>query len=281
MVTQRKLVPIADPDPLGLGSWGGALNERMRRLEIQERVTAWFDIGLSLLAVLLVGLLVAEFTMAFGDPWDGYILAAQTGIWITFVVAFAIELYLAPSVVGYLRSHWLAVLSLAIPALRVFRVLNALRVLRGLRIVRSFQLVRTSSALTRAIRVIDDFFQFSRVGYLIMLILLLTPTGGVLAYYLERGQPDATITTVPEGIWWAIANITTLDSSFAVATWEGRIVSLALRIFGLAVVGYLTAAIAVFLIGKRESPEAPARQDELRALRQEIARLRETVESRD
>lgn len=273
--------PVRIPDPFGLASWGEALHERLRRLDIQESVTAWFDIGLSLLAVVFVGLLIAEFTMAFGDPWDDAILAAQTVIWITFVVAFVIELYLAPSVVGYLRSHWLVLLSLAIPALRVFRVLNALRVLRGIRVVRSFQLVNTSTAVTRAIRVIDDFFQFSRVGYLIMLILLLTPTGGVLAYYLERGQPDATITTVPEGIWWAIANITTLDSSFAVATWEGRILSLVLRIFGLAVVGYLTAAIAVFLIGKRESPEAPARQDELRALRQEIVRLREIVESRD
>jgi voltage-gated potassium channel len=200
---------------------------------------------------------------------------------VIFVLAFAIELYLAPSAIGYVRSHWLVVLSLFIPALRVFRVLNAIRVLRGVRVVRSLQLVRTSSAVRRVINVIDEFFELSRVAYLIIVVMVLAPTGGVLLYYLERSDPDTNIDSLTEGVWYSITNIVTLEAQFVPATWEARVVSVVLRVLGMAVVGYLTAAVAVFLLGKRESPEAPARQDELRALRQEIALLRAAIERRD
>lgn len=63
-------------------------------------------------------------------------------------------------------------------------------------------------------------------------------------------------------------------------TLEGRVVALALRIFGVAVIGYLTAHIAVFLLGEQigAQTEGAATTEALQVLRDEIAQLRKAVE---
>jgi voltage-gated potassium channel len=260
--------------------WPLELRELITRLARQERVTAWFDLILGLLAIITLGLLVLEFAVSLGAPWDDLIIRAQIGIWVVFVVAFAIELLLAPSIVGYLKTHWLVALSLVVPALRVFRVLSAVRLLRGTRAIRSFQLLRASALLNRVARVVRDFLQFSRFAYLLALTVILSITSGVLVHWLEDGQADGNIRSLEDGIWWAVTTITTINSPLEPVTWEGRVVALALRVFGLAVIGYLTAVIAVFLIGNRDGPAASARQGELEALREEVQRLREVIEDR-
>ena len=271
----RNVLPRSALPPI----WGSEfLQRQMERLNLQQRVTAWFDIGLSLLAVVMLGLLILELAADLEEPWLGRVITAQLLIWAAFILAFAIELYLAPSKLGYLQTHWLAALSLVVPAFRVFRLLNAIRVLRGVRVVQSFQLVRTTTALNRAAKVINDFFSFSRFAYLLMLTAVLTFTSGILIYYLERGVAESNITSLEDGIWFAVTSVTTAGTALEPAALESRIVAVVLRIFGMAVVGYLTAIIAVFLIGKRESPDAPAKRDELQRLRAEIVRLRETVE---
>ena len=58
---------------------------------------------------------------------------------------------IAPSKRHYLRTHWLTVLSLALPALRVIRVFAALRVLRAARVVRSVGLIRILTSVNRGL----------------------------------------------------------------------------------------------------------------------------------
>lgn len=104
---------------------------------------------------------------------------------------------------------------------------------------------------------------------------------GVLAYWLEEGAgARCSITSIRDGIWWAVTTVTTINSPLEPVTFEGRAVALMLRLFGLGAAGYLTAVIAVFLLGKREAPEAPARQDELHALREEVQALKEVIRNR-
>src|SRR5690606_27999629 len=67
----------------------------------------------------------------------------------------------------------------------------------------------------------------------------------------ERDNPAATIQTPADAFWWSSTVVTTVNADIDVVTLEGRIVALALRIYGLVVVGYLTAQIAVFLLGRR------------------------------
>jgi voltage-gated potassium channel len=259
------------PESDDASSWRGAL---------QERVTAIFDIGLAVLALVLVGLIVLELAATLHDPWPDIVRQAQIGIWALFVIAFFIELALAPSVPRYLRRNWLVALSLVIPALRIFRVLHAIRVLRGARVLRLFNLARASAVVNRARGVLRDFFRMSQFAYLLVLTVIISIACGALVYAFETAADEATITSFGDGVWWAGTTVTTISAQMEPVTLEGRMIALFLRIFGLVVIGYLTATIAVFLLGKRDEATEPAKRHEMELIRDEIRRLRETLERR-
>ena len=75
--------------------------------------------------------------------------------------------------------------------------------------------------------------------------------------------------------------MTTLGSQYAAQTVEGRILSLILAVYAFAVFGYVTAALASYLVGRdAENPEAEmAGAKEITALRQELAALRAELQA--
>ena len=101
----------------------------------------------------------------------------------------------------------------------------------------------------------------------------------------ERGDPDANITTFGDALWWAMTTVTTVGygDRFPVTT-SGRFVAAGLMLAGIALLGIVTASLATWLIHRirqvEEESEAATRRDvaaltsEVRALRDEIARLR-------
>lgn len=253
--------------------------EDERRWRVQEIATSVFDVGLALLAVLSLGLLIVEFTRETTDEWTRRVVTVQTVIWAIFLTAFLIELSLAPSKRRYLRKNWLVAVSVAIPALRVFRVVHAVRVLRGARALRGLNTARSLTVLNRTRRAMASYLSENRFGYLVVLAVVVTLTAGAAVYYLERGQPEANITSFPDALWWAATIITTVNSPLEPVTYEARVLALMLRIFGLAVIGYITATLAVFLLGgagKREQDRLQG--EELRRLREQVDRLNENLE---
>lgn len=254
-----------------------------RRERLQERVTAWLDILLSVLAIVFVALIVIELAVALPAAWGERVLDAQLGIWAVFVAAFVFELAIAPDRVRYLRTHWLVGLSLLIPALRVFRVVNALRVLRAGRAVRALQLARVSASVRRGAYALRNLVRVSQFGYVLLLTVLLTVTSAGATLAFERRADDASISNLGDALWWASAVVTTVNSPLEPVTLEGRLIAFVLRVFGLAVVGYLTARVAVYFIGSQDAPRTDAdgaTSEELRALREEVRRLSGLLEPR-
>lgn len=249
------------------------------RWRIQEVATSTFDVVLALLAVASVALLIVEFTRETTDEWTRRVVMVQTIIWAIFLATFLIELSLAPSKRRYLRKNWLVAVSVAIPALRVFRVAQAVRVLRGARALRGLNAARSLTVLNRAVRAVGRYLSENRFGYLTVLAVVVTLTSAAAVYYLERGHADANITSFGEAIWWAATILTTVNSPLEPVTYEARVLALMLRIFGLAVIGYITASLAVFMLGgagKKEQDRLQA--EELRALREQVERLSEMLE---
>lgn len=253
-----------------------------RRWRVQELATSAFDVALALLAVLSLGLLIVEFTRETTDEWTRRVITVQTIIWAIFLATFLIELSLAPSKGRYLRKNWLVAVSVAIPALRVFRVAQAVRVLRGARALRGLNAARSLTVLNRTRRAIGTYLSENRFGYLVVLAMVVTVTSAAAVYYLERGQPEANITSFADAIWWAATIITTVNSPLEPVTYEARVLALMLRIFGLAVIGYITATLAVFLLGgaaRREQDRVQS--EELRTLRQQVEKLTEILERQE
>ncbi len=190
----------------------GRLADTERRGRVQQRVTAWFDVTLSVLAVVVVVLIILELAAPLSEAWTARLARMQLAIWAVFVVAFLIELYLAPSKPQYLREHWLVALSLALPLLRIFRVVRGLRVLRGARAARGLTVARVVSALNRGTRSLRRFIVVSRFAYLLALTVLGTMVAAAASFYLERGAPQATITNFGEALWWSATVVTTVNS---------------------------------------------------------------------
>jgi voltage-gated potassium channel len=243
---------------------------------VQTLVSSWLDIILSILAIVLAAIIVVEFTVDLSEGWSRRLYIANLAIWAIFVAAFLFELSLAESKTRFLKKNWIAVLALAVPMLRVLRIFAALRILRTARAARSLSIIRASTTVNSVARTVGDFLRISQFAYALMLTALVTFIGAALAYFIER-DANSGIDSFGDALWWSATIITTINSPLEPVTLEGRIVGILLRIFGVTVIGYITARLAVYFLGKERREATPPRE-ELRAIRDELAAIRERLE---
>jgi voltage-gated potassium channel len=247
---------------------------RRQRWELMQRLSDWLDALLTALALLMLALMVAELALPLSPAWARRVNQAETAIWALFVVDFLLELTLAPSKVSYLKRNWLTAVSVLLPTLRAVRVLRVARALRGM------SLLRLLTALNRGTRALGHVVQRGQFGYVLLLTLIVVATAAAGAYYLEHDEPAALIRTPGDAVWWAATLVTTMNSPLETVTAEGMIVSLLLRVFALGVSGYVTAVIAVYLLGTPRPAQEHPEDAELAALRAEVAALRGLIERR-
>lgn len=246
------------------------------RYELLDRLDDWLDGPLTLLAGVMLGLLVVDFAANLPPTWEHRVQQAETAIWAIFIADFLLEFTIAPSKLAYLRRNWLTVISLALPAFRAVRILRIARAVRGL------SLVRVVTTFNRGTRALSDIVERGRFSYVVGLTIAVIVVAAASAYYFEVGEPGATIQSFGDALWWSSTLVTTMNSPLYVVTVEGRFIGLVVRVFALALSGYLTAILAVAWIGAQPAAPSklpdPALAEELRRLRQEVARLRSLLE---
>jgi voltage-gated potassium channel len=251
-----------------------ALTLERERDDLLRTVEDLLETPMLVLAFAWLALLVAEFV--WGERRTFVTLA--TVIWAVFIVDFGVKMVLAPRKLRYLRRNWLAAVSLAIPALRIFRIAHVVRVLRVARVGRSLRLVRVVSSVNRSMRALGSSLSRRGFGYVIALTSLVTLGGAAGMFAFEQDTPGG-LTSYGEAIWWTAMVMTTLGSQFWPETFEGRVLGLFLALYAIGVFGYVTATLATFFIGRdAESADAEvAGARELTALRHEVAALRREI----
>lgn len=244
------------------------------RYELLQRLEDWMETPMLVLAFAWLALLVGE--LVWGESRSFEIIG--TIIWAIFILDFALEFILAPHKVPYLKRNWLTVLSLLVPALRVFRIFKVIRLLRLTRVGRSLRLFRVVSSLNRGMRALAANLQRRGFGYVIALTLLVLFAGAAGMYAFEKEAPGG-LSTYSEALWWTAMVMTTMGSQYWPQTLEGRILCFFLALYAFAVFGYVTATLATFFVGRdAESEEAElAGSMELAGIREEIRALREEV----
>lgn len=171
-------------------------------------------------------------------------------IWIIFIIDFLIKFLLAPFKLKFLRQNWLTVISLIIPALRVFRLLRILRLLKGVR------LIKIVASLNRSMNSLGATMKRRGFAYVFMLTVIVTFGGAAGMYAIEKGNQG--FENYGMALWWTSMRVITAGSDFWPATPEGRGLAFILSLFGYAVFGYVTATLATFFIGRdAEEQEAP------------------------
>jgi len=192
-------------------------------------------------------LLVLELTRGLTRPWE--ILA--TVVWVAFALDFALKFALAPQKLVFLARNWLGALSLLLPALRVFRIARLVRLLRMTRAVRALRFARLLTTLNRGLRSLRSSMRQRGFGYVLGTTAVVAVAGaaGMYAFEHDNGQ-HAGFDSYAASLWWTVMLLTTMGSEYWPKTASGRALCLLLSIYGFAVFGYITAALASYFVGR-------------------------------
>jgi voltage-gated potassium channel len=261
---------VKDPGPEA----GDAKALERERYELLQRLEDWLEIPMLVLAFVWLALLIVE--LIWGESiWFEII---GTTIWIIFLLDFAVQLVLAPHRVAYIKRNWLIVVSLVIPALRLFRFFRVFRLLRLARAARGLRLVRVVSSLNRSMKALGASLGRRGFGYVIVLTVLVTFGGAAGMYAFENESPGGP-QSYGDSLWWTVMIMTTMGSQYWPQTVEGRVLCIFLALYAIGVFGYVTATLATFFVGRdAESDEAElAGAKQITALREEMRALREEI----
>lgn len=260
-----------------------------RRLVCQ--IARVLDKPMTALAFVWLVLLLIDLTYGLSGRFE----TLNTAIWIIFIVHFLLEFLIAPAKWTYLRRNWLTAIALVLPALRVLRVFRAVRAVRTIRLARVARgglLVRVVASLNRGMKATRRVIRSSGFGYLIVLTLIVTVVGAAGMYAFESPAarqgaefPAAVAANGLDGygeaFWWTAMIMTTIGSEKWPVTLEGRVLGFLLSTYALGVLGYITATLASYFVGRQQQspPAAPDLATELAALRAELAAVRTELQA--
>lgn len=182
--------------------------------------------------------------------------AISTSIWILFIGDFLLKLVLAPDKTRYLRRNWISALSLALPALRLFRLT---RLFRAARVLRGIRLAKFLSSMNRGMRALRRSMRRRGFNYVVALTLLVLFAGAAGMMSFEREGTNAEVFKTYSGtLWWTAMLMTTLGSEYWPRTGSGRLLTLVIALYSFGVFGYITATLASFFIDRDESERQTA-----------------------
>jgi voltage-gated potassium channel len=243
------------------------VEEERERWTLLREINEFTETPLVFLSFVWVGLLILELARGLSDFLSNLVLI----IWGLFILDFVIEFIIAPRKLVYLRNSWLTAIALVIPAFRILRIFPALRLLRAARFMRSTNLVRMLTSTNRGLRALRLSLGRRGFGYVVLAtaMILFIGAGGMLQFEsstaLERGgyEDVAGIDSYGDALWWTAMIITTFGSEYWPQSAEGRVLTVILAVYSVAIFGYVTATIASMFVAS----DASAREQEGRRRR--------------
>ena len=236
------------------------------RLDRWDRVV---QLPLTLASLLFVGAYAWPIIdPSLARPW---VLLCGTVVWVTWallVVDLGMRLSLSEDRWAFLRRHPVDVAMVVLPILRPLQLLRLFTLLKSLN--------RLAGSSLRG-----------RVGmYVAGSMGLIVFIGALAGLDAERGSAGP-IDTFGDSLWWALATVATVGyGDMYPVTTEGRAVAVGLMLFGIGVLGVVTAGFASWLVERVDDLDeiehgVNATAADVEALRDEVVRLREALERRD
>lgn len=246
------------------------------RWRLLRDLDEWLTIPMALLSLAWLAIVAWELVSGSSE------LLSTLGlvIWIVFIVEFLVRFALAPVKAAFLRQNWLTLLALALPALRLLRGLRVLRAARALRGVRLVRIVGTANRSMNALRATLARRGFGYVTGLTILVVLLGGAG--MLNFENAEEVRGGFPSYWDALWWTGMLVTSIGSEYWPSTVEGRLLTLLLSLYGLAVLGYITATLASFFVGRDAQEKAGplAGSTDLARLTEEIRALRTQLDAR-
>jgi len=235
-----------------------------------DRDTVWFWLAVSFvyLAVMLLQL--------FGSPsYRSVLTVFDWGMSAVFAVDYGLRFYMAPNRRKFVFHVWnLAdLLVIATPAIALFTGEHWTALLRVVRLFRLGIIAR---------RVWDSGTRSFRRGQVKWIALV---AGGVVVlawltvWAQESTHLDSPIHTPFDALWWAVVTMFTVGYGDTYPhTVVGKVAATVLMFAGIALFGWVTAALASLFVETSSEVEARAERAELQAQVSDMARQLERIE---
>jgi voltage-gated potassium channel len=253
----------------------GVANTEKEKKEVQTerwklltRVKKFLDRPMIFLAFAWLSLIIVDLTKGLPQPLQ-YL---STAIWIIFIIDFIISFIVAPEKKKFLKKNLLILFSLLVPAFRIFRLVGLARSMGSLRLVKvlaSLNRGMRGLAATMAKRVFLYMFSLS-------MLVLFAGAAGMFAFEGKAGG----FKTYSDAVWWTAMMILTIGCDYWPSTPEGRILCCVLALFGFGALGYMTASLASFFVGKDAKKNVrPANSTDIENLKKEIEELKRMLQN--
>jgi len=194
------------------------------------------------LGVAIVSIVNLALVFIFRNPdMTQVVVVMDSVIILIFLMDLMRRLHVADDNRRYLIKGWgwVDVISI-IPLLRIARLLRVVRVIRVM------QRMGGPSAAMKA------FFANRATGGLLLVLLIaliVLEFGSLAVLWAERGDPDATILTAEDALWYLMATMSTVGyGDLAPVTQVGRAFGTVIIIVGVGVFGTLTGFLATIFL---------------------------------
>lgn len=245
-----------------------------QRNQILDQLEDWLEIPMLVLSFIWLALFIIEMV----NGLSRFLETAGTVIWVIFGLDFLLKFILATDKLRYLKSNWITLIALLLPALRVFRALRAFRLLGIAKAARGVRLVRLLTSLNRGMKALSVSFGKRAFGY-VSLITLIVLFGGAAGMYGLENEVNGGFRNYSDALWWTAMLLTSIGSDYFPKSGEGRMLCLILSVYGFAVFGYVTATLATFFV-HQDTPPRTAENKAINELKDEISELKRLLSDR-
>ncbi|MEM7156300.1 MAG: potassium channel family protein [Myxococcota bacterium] len=236
------------------------------RLGSRRRVMVLDGVIMALI-VLVVTLLMIQILAPLSEQTHMILELIDVVVCFLFLGEFFWRMRLADSKRWFWRRYWLDfVTSIPIPAslLRAGRIVRLARLARMIRLIRLLRIIRTILFFWRGMDQLAAAMDVSMMRRSLKLLVTVLVLGGVGIWYLEGHSSVAGVENVGQGLWWSFTTVVTggFGDIHNPQTWTGRVLTVALIIAGMVVVGIFTATLTSVLVREEDTTAAVLAMDE-------------------
>jgi voltage-gated potassium channel len=228
-----------------------------------------YELFMASLCVFALATLAVERFVDLTDPMSDVLQLADKAVCLMFLLDFGYSLATAPNRWRYFRTWgWIDLLS-SIPTVAALRVGRGARILRIVRVLRGARATRILAGT-----VIQRRAESAAMSAALATLLLIVFASVAVLHF--ESEPESTIKTAQDAVWWSVATVTTVGYGDRYpVTWEGRVIAVALMLLGMSLVGVMSGLFASWFM----APTAAQNRGEIEQLQVEIAALRKAIES--
>lgn len=207
-------------------------------MNLQKFAATWVQRTNTGLAVLGLGYLAIYSIQVINESNQELVMKLEFAgnvIWAIFAVDLAVRLFESKSLKLFFRKNYIEILAVTLPFLRVLRMLRVLLAIRGLKI-----------------------FVVDRAKATGLYVALLAPlswfTGAIVVLDVESKDPNSSINSIGEALWWSLTTITTVGyGDLYPVTLSGKIVAAVLMITGISLFSAGAAMFSSWILGGKKN----------------------------